>query len=57
MDASIRSRSAIITIVIHAALFLVLLFTLMTIQIPPFPETGGGGGVIVNIGTLEEASR
>jgi len=55
MDASIRSRSAILTVVIHAALFLVLLFTLMTITIPPFPETGGGGGVIVNIGTLEEA--
>lgn len=56
MDASIRSRSAILTVAIHAALFLVLLFTLMTIQIPPFPETGGGGGVIVNIGTLDEAA-
>ena len=56
MDASIRSRSAILTIVIHGALFLILLFTLMTTTIPPFPETGGGGGVLVNIGTLEEAS-
>jgi TonB family protein len=56
MDASIRSRSAILTIVIHVAIFLILLFTLMTIQIPPFPETGGGGGVLVNIGMLEEAS-
>ena len=56
MDASIRSRSAILTIVIHGALFLILLFTLMTTTIPPFPEAGGGGGVLVNIGTLEEAS-
>ena len=56
MDASIRSRSAIITIAIHVALFLILLFSVMTISIPPFPETGGGGGVLVSIGTLEEAS-
>lgn len=56
MDASIRSRSAILTIAIHGALFLILLFTLMTTTIPPFPEAGGGGGVLVNIGTLEEAS-
>lgn len=56
MDASIRSRSAFLTIAIHAALFLILLFTLMTTTIPPFPEAGGGGGVLVNIGTLEEAS-
>jgi outer membrane biosynthesis protein TonB len=56
MDASIRSRSAILTILVHAALFLILLFTAMNITIPPFPETGGGGGVLVNIGTLEEAA-
>jgi outer membrane biosynthesis protein TonB len=56
MDASIRSRSALLTVAIHAGLFLILLFTLMTISIPPFPETGGGGGVIVNIGVLDEAS-
>lgn len=56
MDASIRSRSAILTIAIHAALFLILLFTLMTTTIPPFPEAGGGSGVLVNIGILDEAS-
>lgn len=56
MDASIRSRSIILSVLIHAALFLVLLFTVMTTQIPPFPETGGSGGVIVNIGYLDEAA-
>ena len=56
MDATIRSRSAVLTIAIHAALFIILFFTLMTTTIPPFPEAGGGGGVLVNIGTLEEAA-
>lgn len=56
MDASIRSRSAVLTVLIHAALFLLLLFSLMTIKIPPFPEVGGGSGVLVNIGTFDEAS-
>src|SRR4051812_47512629 len=56
MDASIRSRSAVLTVAIHAALFLILLFTLMTTTIPPFPEAGGGSGVLVNIGVLDEAS-
>jgi outer membrane biosynthesis protein TonB len=56
MDASIRSRSAILTIAIHAAILLLLMFVMMKISIPPFPESGGGGGVIVNIGTLEEVA-
>ncbi|MBK9524986.1 MAG: energy transducer TonB [Bacteroidetes bacterium] len=56
MDATIRSRSIIISVAIHAALFLILLFVMVTTQIPPFPETGGGGGVIVNIGYIDEAS-
>lgn len=56
MDANIRSRSAILSIAVHAGLFLVLLFTMLKTQIPPFPETGGSGGVIVNIGTVDEAS-
>lgn len=55
MDSNIRSRSVIISFVIHAVLFLVLLFTVMSTPIPPFPETGGGGGVIVNIGYVDEA--
>src|SRR5436190_121987 len=56
MDASIRSRSAVLTILIHAALFLILFFTLLSTSIPPFPEAGGGSGVLVNIGTLEDAA-
>src|SRR5260221_13400780 len=56
MDASIRSRSFVLSVLVHVILFLILLFTVMSTHIPPFPETGGGGGVIVNIGYLDEAS-
>jgi hypothetical protein len=56
MDASIRSRSAILAVLLHAAIILILLFTLMTTTIPPFPETSGGGGVLVNIGMVDESS-
>ena len=56
MDANIRSRSVILSIAVHAGLFLILLFTMLKTQVPPFPETGGSGGVIVNIGTVDEAS-
>ncbi len=55
MDANIRSRSVIFSIGVHAVLFLILLFTMMKTQIPPFPEAGGNGGVLVNIGTEAEA--
>ncbi|MBP6335406.1 MAG: cell envelope integrity protein TolA, partial [Bacteroidia bacterium] len=56
MDDSIRSRSIILSVVVHALIFLVLLFTMMKTSVPPFPEAGGSGGVIVNIGYLDEAS-
>jgi outer membrane biosynthesis protein TonB len=56
MDSTIRSRSAILTLLIHAAILLAMIFWAMTISNPPFPEAGGGGGVLVNIGYLESAS-
>lgn len=55
MDETIRSRSIILSVLVHAFIFLVLLFTVMKTTIPPFPEAGGSGGVIVNIGYLDEA--
>ncbi|HQV99951.1 MAG TPA: hypothetical protein PLZ91_06490 [Bacteroidia bacterium] len=56
MNANIRSRSAILSVAVHAGLFLILLFTMLKTEVPPFPETGGSGGVIVNIGMVDEAS-
>lgn len=56
MNANIRSRSAILSVAVHAGLFLILLFTMLKTEVPPFPETGGGSGVIVNIGMVDEAS-
>jgi outer membrane biosynthesis protein TonB len=53
MDASIRSRSAALTVLIHGLIFLALVLCLMKIKIPPFE---GGGGVLVSIGTVDEAS-
>lgn len=55
MDDTIRSRSIILSVLVHALIFLLLLFTMMKTTIPPFPEAGGSGGVIVNIGYLDEA--
>lgn len=56
MDAGIRSRALLISLLIHGALLLALIFIVMTTAVPPFPETGGGGGVLVSIGTVDEAS-
>ena len=56
MDAPTRSRAAILSVAVHAGLFLILLFTMLKTQVPPFPEAGGSGGVIVNIGNVDEAS-
>ncbi|REJ83987.1 MAG: TonB family protein [Bacteroidetes bacterium] len=56
MDANIRSRSIIISVAVHAAIFLILLFAVMKTSIPPFPESGGGGGVLVNIGYMDMAA-
>src|SRR5438552_992858 len=56
MDAAIRSRSLALSVLIHTALFLLLLFVVMRSTIPPFPESGGGGGVLVNIGYVDAAT-
>ncbi len=56
MDAAIRSRSLILTVFIHGLIFLALLFIMMRSSIPPFPDAGGSGGVLVNIGYLEAAT-
>ena len=56
MDASIRSRSLALSVLIHAALLLALIYWILKIPIPPFPEAGGGGGVLVNIGYIDLAS-
>lgn len=56
MDATIRSRSLILTVLIHGLIFLALLFILMHTSIPPFPDAGGSGGVLVNIGYIDEAT-
>ena len=57
MDARIRSRSLILSLLVHTALIVALIFAVMTSPIPPFPETGGGGGLtFVDIGTVEEST-
>jgi TonB family protein len=47
-----RSKSLALTLLIHGILFLILLFTFMHTQIPPF---GGGGGSQSNLGLIEIA--
>ena len=56
MDASIRTRSITLSVLIHAAIVLILLLVAMKTPIPPFPESGGGSGVLVNIGYVESAA-
>ncbi len=47
----------ILTVLIHGLIFLALLFFVMNTPIPPFPDVAGGnGGVLVNIGTIDEAT-
>mgnify|MGYP003336411383 CR=1 FL=1 len=56
-EATIRSRSMMISLLVHLALFLALFFLAMHINIPPFPEEGGGsGGVLVNVGYVDLSS-
>ena len=56
MEANYRSRSVILSVGVHAAVFLILLFTVMKTSIPPFPEQAGGNGTLISIGSVDEAS-
>jgi TonB family protein len=57
LNASIRSRSLVLTVLVHGFIFLALLFIMMRSSMPPFPDVAGGsGGVLVNIGYLDAAS-
>ncbi len=56
MDATIRSKSLFYTLLVHGLIFLALLFLLLHSAIPPFPDAGGSGGVLVNIGYIDAAT-
>jgi outer membrane biosynthesis protein TonB len=56
IDSGDRRKAMVISIVIHAALLLGLILFVLKTTIPPFPEPGGGGGVLVNIGYVDLAS-
>lgn len=48
-----RAKSAGLALLVHGILFLILLFTFLHTQIPPF---GGGGGGLSNLGLIEIAN-
>jgi TonB family protein len=56
VNAAIRSRSFFYTVLVHGLIFLALLFFMLHSAIPPFPDAGGSGGVLVNIGYLDAAT-
>ena len=56
MEASIRNKSLVLTILIHGMIILLLFLFVISTPNPPFPEAGGGGGVLVSIGNVDAAS-
>lgn len=54
MDTSIRNKSLALTLLIHGLIILLMFLFVISTPNPPFP--GGGGGVLVSIGTEEAAS-
>jgi TonB family protein len=48
-----RSKSFALSLLVHGILFLILLFSFLRTQIPPF---GGGGGSLSNLGLIEIAN-
>ena len=53
MQNSVRIRSLLISILVHLALLLLLMFTFLHMPDPPM---GGGEGMIVNLGYSVEGS-
>ena len=53
MDAQTRSKSFGLALLVHGILLIILLFTFLHTQIPPF---GGGGGSLSNLGLIEIAN-
>lgn len=53
MNLSIRQRSLLLTLFIHSAIILFLIYAILT---TPDPPMGGGEGVLVNIGYVDMAS-
>lgn len=56
MDTSIRNKSIALTLIIHGVLILLMFIFVISTPNPPFLDAGGGGGALVSIGTVEEAS-
>ena len=56
MEASIRNKSLVLSLLFHGAIILLLFLLVISTPNPPFPEAGGGGGMLVSIGMLDEAS-
>jgi outer membrane biosynthesis protein TonB len=44
------------TITFHGLILILLFFALITTPIPPYPEAGGGGGLEVNLGYMDEGT-
>src|SRR5436189_4261628 len=52
-DITIRNKSLALTLLVHAIIFLFLLYAILRTPVPPL---SGGEGVIVNIGYVEAAT-
>jgi protein TonB len=56
MEASIRNKSILLTLLIHAILVALMFVFVLSTPNPPFADAGGGGGMLVSIGTVDVAS-
>ncbi|HQV00813.1 MAG TPA: hypothetical protein PLO59_06605, partial [Bacteroidia bacterium] len=55
MEATIRNKSILLTLLIHAILVALMFVFALSTPNPPFADAGGGG-MLVSIGTVDEAS-